>query len=263
MRSLGLLVLLSTLGLQVSAARADDGTRASADALFEQGKSYYQTNQFRLAIEKFLQAYELVRDPVYLFNIAQSYRNAADCEKAFEFYTRYLTEDKAAANADSVRGWIAELRPCAERVRQLSERAEAASKPAKPSPSTPAPAPAESAPASTGTTIDRGRTLRLAGIATMGAGGLLLLTGIIYGVKSEGYQNEISSACTTECNWETLKSRDDAGERANTLSWLGYLGGTVVLGAGVGLYVFGTTKVERVTVSPTTGGAAVSARIRF
>jgi hypothetical protein len=36
------------------------------------------------------QAYELVRDPVYLFNIAQSYRKVADCENSFDYDTQYL-----------------------------------------------------------------------------------------------------------------------------------------------------------------------------
>lgn len=47
-------------------------------------------DEFQGAIELFKQAYELVRDPVYLFNIAQSYRKVADCENSFDYYTQYL-----------------------------------------------------------------------------------------------------------------------------------------------------------------------------
>ena len=45
----------------------------------------------------FKDAYELVHDPVYLFNIAQSYRKVLDCIAATDYYAKYLA---AAPNAD-------------------------------------------------------------------------------------------------------------------------------------------------------------------
>ena len=53
-----------------------------ADALFEKGLASYQGGKYQDAIAQFKQAYDLVHDPVYLFNIAQSYRKVADCTSA-------------------------------------------------------------------------------------------------------------------------------------------------------------------------------------
>ena len=64
------------------ADKVDPATQAKADALFEKGQALYLGDEFQGAIELFKQAYELVRDPVYLFNIAQSYRKVADCENS-------------------------------------------------------------------------------------------------------------------------------------------------------------------------------------
>src|SRR5688500_15613926 len=104
-----------------SPAWADD--RAEADRLFEQGKALYQANRFAEAIALFEKAFALVSDQVYLFNIAQAYRNAADCLKAHEYYVRYMTESPDPVNVENVRGWIRELEPCATARKQEQEQA--------------------------------------------------------------------------------------------------------------------------------------------
>jgi tetratricopeptide (TPR) repeat protein len=248
--------VVALCGFATVASADDDDARARAVVLFDQGKAHYEANELQLAIEKFKQAYELAKDPVYLFNLAQAYRNAADCEQGFDYYNRYLEEDPSAANADSVRRWIEELRPCANRIKALSTKA-------------PAPAPVVSSVPSptvvqpTQQTIDRGSGLRTVGVLTAGAGTMALVVGIIYGVKAQSYENEIATACMRSCMWDDLASRDDAGQRANKLAWVGYIGGGLALGVGIGLYIVGTTKVERVTVMPSGDGATVSARLSF
>jgi hypothetical protein len=67
------------------------------------------------------------------------------------------------------------------------------------------------------------------------------------------------------CNWadEATRDKDRAGKRANTISVISYVTGGVALAGGVALVFWGRTKIERVQVMPTAGGATVSARLSF
>ncbi len=252
--------LLLVLLLVARVARADGvdaATQAKADVFFEKGQQDYQSNKFQAAIQLFQDAYELVHDPIYLFNIAQSYRKAADCQNASDYYNRYLSESPEAPNKQAVQGWLRELAPCVlqQKQRQLdAARRAAALARAGTSEGLELSHPAER---------DDGQGLRLAGLATGGIGVAGLVVGIVYGVKSNDLQRELELACTTSCDWAQQKSLDDQGKRANTIAIVGYVGGGVAVLAGVGLYVFGMTKVEHVTVTPAPGGATVGASWRF
>ena len=91
---------LIVVALLASAAHADPATQAKADKLFEQAQVDYQAGKYAEAIPLFQQAYELVHDPVYLFNIAQTYRKVLDCEGATTYYKRYLDEAPKAEKPD-------------------------------------------------------------------------------------------------------------------------------------------------------------------
>jgi tetratricopeptide (TPR) repeat protein len=117
------IVLLALACATARADKIDPAVQAKADALFEKGQAKYLADEFQAAIELFKQAYELVHDPVYLFNIAQSYRKAADCEGAFDYYTRYLEAAPKAENRAKVEGWLREMQPCVEQRRQEHEAA--------------------------------------------------------------------------------------------------------------------------------------------
>ena len=62
---------------------------------FNIGDNHYNLGEFEKAIEAFRKAFELERDealkPIYLYNIAQSYRQAGDCDNAVFFYKRFLS----------------------------------------------------------------------------------------------------------------------------------------------------------------------------
>ena len=242
-----------------------DPKQVQADALFEKGQTSYQSGQYQEAIELFKQAYTLVEDPVYLFNIAQSYRKVADCLHAHDYYTQYLDEAPKAENKDKVQQWLTELQPCvdqrhaeqdavkqaqdAEKKRQEDEarrRAEAMK-----------PVPME---------VDHGKPLRIAGIATgaIGVGGLVV--GIVYGIKSKNLKNQVADMCTKGCQWDdpdTL-ALDSQGKTDNSRAKLGYIAGGIMTLAGAGLYVFGRTRVETVMVTPNAaGGATASVSLSF
>ena len=77
--------------------------------------------------------------------------------------------------------------------------------------------------------------MRIAGIAT----GAIGLAGLAIGITL------------------AVEGRDEG------IAKIGFIGGGVATAAGVGLYLFGRSRVETVTVTPAPGGATVSAGFRF
>jgi tetratricopeptide (TPR) repeat protein len=256
--SLRVLVLVGALAGVAHAdgdVQVDAAAQAKADVFFQKGQQDYESGKFQAAIELFKDAYELVHDPIYLFNIAQSYRKAADCTNAADYYNQYLTASPTAENAAAVRGLLRELEPCVEqrkREHDAATRADDLARQARAQPS-----------AAAETTVDAGATWRAAGLSIGGAGVVGIVIGIAYGVRSHDLQRELDLACATSCTSAQAKSLDEAGHRANTISAIGYIGGGVAVLAGAGLYVFGRSRVEHVTIAPVPGGAAIGATLRW
>ncbi|MCW5801620.1 MAG: tetratricopeptide repeat protein, partial [Deltaproteobacteria bacterium] len=69
---------------QHATAPADDN-KARPDALYEKANAQFKAGQYQGAVRDFRAAYDLVRDPVYLFNLAQAYRKLLDCLSADDF----------------------------------------------------------------------------------------------------------------------------------------------------------------------------------
>jgi tetratricopeptide (TPR) repeat protein len=87
-------------------AHADKKTSAK---LYKQGKKKFNLGEFDEAIELFKKAYDEYEAPAYLYNIAQAYRQLDDCKKAIFFYERFLAEKPDSGQAETIRGYIAEL----------------------------------------------------------------------------------------------------------------------------------------------------------
>ena len=254
------LVIVAALA---AAAHADPASQAKADKLFEQAQADYQAGKYAEAIPLFQRAYDLVHDPVYLFNIAQSSRKIADCEQATAYYKRYLEESPKAENRAKVEQWIGELKPCVDRLQAEREAARQAAEQQRKDEELrkpvvqPAPAPI---PAREG---DAGGTYRTAGLVVGGAGAVGLIVGALYTWKSSSIHSQVTTACTPTCVWDNEVSLDSDGKTANTIATVGWIGGGIALAAGAALYWVGHAKIEHVTVEPTPGGAAVGAWLRF
>lgn len=80
--------LVLALALYSSTALADEVT-ARKD--FEAGERAYNLGDFNKAAELFKQAYDEWPKPEFLFNLAQTYRQAGDCKQALFFYKRFLS----------------------------------------------------------------------------------------------------------------------------------------------------------------------------
>ena len=73
--------------LSASPVFADE---ASARKRFSDGERAYNLGEFDKAVELFKQAYSEWPEPAFLFNVAQTYRQAGDCKQALFFYKRFL-----------------------------------------------------------------------------------------------------------------------------------------------------------------------------
>jgi len=263
-----LCVLVAMVGIAVASPKNPSPAQKQADALFVKGQASYEAGKYQDAIAQFKEAYELVKDPVFLFNIAQSYRKVADCTASAEYYKRFLDEAPQAENRQKVEQWIAELRPCVEerqrqdeaarknqeeaerlrKERELAERQRAAAPPRE-------------------VTVDRGGPLRIGGLVLAGIGVVGLGAGVAYGIKGNSLRNDIEDQCSApnSCQWDSppIQAKHEDGKTANVRSKIGYIGGGIAAVAGAALYMLGRTRVETVTVQPTASGATVSARLSF
>jgi hypothetical protein len=98
------------------------------------------------------------------------------------------------------------------------------------------PAPRETSP---------GRTQRIAGLATAGAGVVLIATGMYFGSRASGYADDVAAACKTSCAWDDISDLDSRGQTAATLELVGYGAGAAAIVAGGVLYLLGRREASR------------------
>jgi tetratricopeptide (TPR) repeat protein len=218
---------------------------------------------FKTAAVEYLAAYEQFQDPEFFFNVAEVYRLGNDEENALAYYQKYLQLDPNGRGAAAARTAVdaltlsiaakqdaakheAEAAAAAEAKRKADEEAKRkADEQAKleqaqqqqPPPEEPAPQ-------------RPGGTLRIAGLATAGAGVVAIGVGVVFGLRAKSISNEAAQ-------WDTFdQARFDQGEAAerNMFIFTG-VGGAALITGGV-LYYLGhragatTADSGTVTVAP-------------
>ena len=89
-------VLACAALLWAGALRAEDANLEQARAHVAKAKVHYDLGEYEQAAEEYIQVYRIKPLPALLYNIAQSYRQAGQYEKAKQFYKSYLREAKDA-----------------------------------------------------------------------------------------------------------------------------------------------------------------------
>jgi|GEM_PF-1752220 len=123
--AMALFLLVSSVSLVTSLAR----TAAAADALtpakkkearehFFTGSRKYDLGRYDEASEEFQKAYEILGDPMILYNVAKSLQYAKNIERALFFYKRYLSRSTTAPNRSEVETRIVELTAALDKVNQ-------------------------------------------------------------------------------------------------------------------------------------------------
>lgn len=83
-------------------------------AHYKEGTTHYDLAEYDAAAKDFKEAYRLSNDPAYLFNIAQAYRMAKNCDDAARFYERFLAVSPDAPNRDKIQVRVTEMKACAK-----------------------------------------------------------------------------------------------------------------------------------------------------
>jgi tetratricopeptide (TPR) repeat protein len=95
---------------QAAPAPAAKDSAAAAERTFAKGQEHYQKKEYEQAIAAFTEGYGTYPDPVFLYNIAQAYRQWEKPAEAIRFYEKYLEQSPQARNRAVVEERIAALR---------------------------------------------------------------------------------------------------------------------------------------------------------
>jgi hypothetical protein len=102
---------VACLGVCLSAtnALAAGDPEVEAKRHFEEGTKHFNLGEFARAASEYRAAYTAKPDPVFLYNIAQSYRLGNDLERAVFFYRSFLRNMPKAPNRREVEDRIVKL----------------------------------------------------------------------------------------------------------------------------------------------------------
>ena len=224
MRALYLVILLAVLAPRP--AHADD-KRSRAKHHVTEGLRAQDAGRYDEAIAHYNEAYRLVPHPEILFDLGQAYRLAGDEDSALVYYRRYLAADPEGRVVEEARRWIAELEAAIDAREQAAAAAAAARR-------------------------DRGRPLRIAGLASGGVGVVLVAVSVKLGVDARRISDELSQH---EGAWtDAVLARQDEGERAERSMFVCAGAGAAALVAGGVLYLLGSRDA---VVAPQVDGETV------
>ena len=104
-RRLGVAVaicMVASHGRAIAGGLSDKDAKQEAKARFVSGQSHYNLNEFTPALDDFKEAYRLLPDPVFLYNLGQCERQLGHLEEAIRFYRSFLREQPKAPNRQDV-----------------------------------------------------------------------------------------------------------------------------------------------------------------
>jgi tetratricopeptide (TPR) repeat protein len=276
-----LAVIFALTAITTRDGLAQTRAKQTAETHYEKGMKAYTLGHFPEAIEEFEKAYEMRSEPIFLYNIAQSHRQNNAPQRAIFFYRRYLEADPNVKNRPEIEKRIKDMETQLNAQKE-KERAGATMTPAPPTaaqPTTPPPAtapqpvptapPVAPAPAATDQitqpapveSAQQGRGLRIAGMATAGAGVAAVVVGIVFGVHASSLHDQAYPAPPLGYNY----SKDQDSKSYRTLEWVSFgVGGAAVVTGGVLYYLGLSAKNAPVAIAPIfapgAGGAAVFGR---
>lgn len=256
--------LLAALIAIPAAARADQGVApdrvpAKAKQLADRGRAFHDARDYARAIAAFQEAYALAPSPGLLFDLAQDYRLAGDCDEAAWMYRRYLDTNPSEDHRAIAEAHLQRVERCGHGTLSLAIPADRVESHIH-TPRLPAALhrdlPAAGAPG------DREQQL---GLALAACGGVLLAGAAYFAYDSFDASNTVSSVYHHGGDGAGLAPVDARGQRSETYAeWLG-VGGALAAASGITVYLLGrrAEHAHHLVLVPTAHGAAVHASWRF
>jgi tetratricopeptide (TPR) repeat protein len=269
-----LVALLGTATVTTSAS-ADNALRpeqipAKARELANRGRVYHDAGDYQAAIAAFKEAYVLAPSPGLLFNIAQAYRLAGDCDEAAWMYRRFLDTNPSGTNKSLAEQHLSVVEKCGSGglrmtvlqpklipdPKNVDPKTDKRAKTTKLSP------PSETDPIAT--SIDdrdhKSRTYKRIGIGLGLGAGAALVGAAVFALDSADASSTVEETYAHGGKWSDVKDVDARGKRSAMLATALGIGGGVALASGVVMYGLGRRyeQAQHVAVVPTTHGAQVS-----
>ena len=118
---LSLVALMAATPVTATAAPPSPEEKTKAREHYQKGLTHYDIKEYSDALAEFKNAYRVVQDPAFLFNIAQCYRKLGQDVEALDYYRNYLRRFPTAPNRGEVERRIQEIE------RELATKAPASS----------------------------------------------------------------------------------------------------------------------------------------
>jgi tetratricopeptide (TPR) repeat protein len=263
---------------QQAPAPAQPDNKAAAKEHYLRGTSYYDLGRYDEAIREFEAAYHFKNDPAFLYNLAQSYRQAGRPEQALHFYRTYLRYVPKPPNKADIEEKIEALE------KQIAQKGPGTTPPpvgttpppvgTPPPPGHTAPPQGTSPPPPAGdlgtvplppgtpppgyspppgytppgdmppppeTSPDPGKKFRIAGLAAGGTAAIFYLVGIVQWRRAASASEEVESAARLGLPFDPAD--EERGKSAETAQWWLFGLGTLIAASGAGLWYYGNRMV--------------------
>jgi tetratricopeptide (TPR) repeat protein len=214
------------IAFALSGTAQADASRDKALKLFEDSNSAYKAGKFEDAADLLRQAYELFPEPILLYNLGRAQEGLGDPKGAIDSYERYLAEAQQVDDRGAIERRIATLRA------QIAQQ-EADAKKLREVPTPP--------PVDTRTDFEK-----YGPWATIGVGGVLVGTGIVFGIRS-GAKHDDAVAAPGQRDAANLQA---SAERYATIANVLFVVGGIATAGGIGWKVWQRDSTT-VQVTPT------------
>jgi tetratricopeptide (TPR) repeat protein len=256
---------LATLLAAARPAHADDRAHAQpvpqkAKDLAERGRALHDAGDYADAIAAFNKAYVLAPTPGLLFNLAQAYRLAGQCDDAAWMYRRFLDSNPPPAQRALAENHLATVEKCGHgglRISIVPPVLEAA----PPAPEAPRVDPPSAAPVAVVTSSEspHGRRAQRIGIGLGIGGGVFLASAVYFAIDAQNAASTVSAAYKNGGDWSQISDANARGERSATMADVLGIAGGVAVATGAVMYAIGrhAEYAQHVAVVPTNRGGGV------
>ncbi|MBA3454265.1 MAG: hypothetical protein H0T42_14325 [Deltaproteobacteria bacterium] len=253
---------LATATAHAGEPRSPEVIPQKARAIAERGRAFHDAGDYGNAIVAFKEAYVMAPSPGLLFNLAQAYRLAGNCDDASLMYRRYLNTGPSPEARLIAEAHLSGTDRCMQ-LRGLDIRKDDHEPTAG----------ALQPPAPDGTPVfvqpqsgseNRGPQ-KTVGIGVALAGGIALSAAAYYAYDARSASQSVEEGYAKGAKWKELEPIDQRGERSARFAKILGVGGGVAVVGGVALYVLGkrAERMTEISVVPTKTGAEVSWAWRF
>jgi tetratricopeptide (TPR) repeat protein len=244
--------------LAAAPAYADNALRPEqipnrARQLAESGRKLHQSGDFPGAVAAFKEAYVLAPSPGLLFNIAQAYRLAGNCDESAWMYRRFLDTNPQGEHRTIAETHLAAVERCGSGGLLVNV-------PDPKQDNVTVPPLTDTKVVTTYDPDQRGARYKKIGIGTAIGGGALLAGAAYFAYDSHDASNTVSEIYARGGKWNDVKDIDARGKRSATIGTVLGVGGGLAVATGAVLFAVGRhyESAQRVAVTPTAHGAQVS-----